>query len=119
MLPYYPSDKVAFTEFLRQLHEVHTFLRNKHKAIVTFPFEMGMYTCKSTSDAKNTSNELSRYNIKFLAEKRSYNPWGQLASTLGRRSIHTPLVEDFWSSCEDEFEVRRRNYGPILPYTDL
>ena len=87
------------------MHEVHTFLQNKHKTAVTFPFEMGMYTCKSASDAKTAGNELSRYNLKFLMEKRSYNPWGQLASTLGKRSIHTPSVEDFWSSYEDEFEV--------------
>ena len=58
MLPRYPIDEVMITEFLRQAYEVHVFLRNRKKAAFTFPFELGIYRCRSSADAKAMIEEL-------------------------------------------------------------
>jgi hypothetical protein len=99
------------TEFLRQMYEVHIFLKNRGNAAFTFPFELGIYRCKSSVDAKAMSEELSRYNLKWFTERNSYDPRGTFASHLSQNSAHVPTIEEFLANCDDEFKVRQRNFS--------
>lgn len=70
---------------------------------------MGLYRCRSAVDAKLMSLEMVRLNLKYLIE-RSYDPRGLYATHLEQRSSHESSMEDYWVNCDDEYEVRRRNY---------
>ena len=110
MLPRYPSDRIVFMEFLRQLHDVHHHLRRKHKPAANFPFQFGIYWCKMTVDAKAAGQELERCHLKYLIEVRTYDLWGHYIARLGGRAYHKPSMEDYWENCVDDFEVRKRSY---------
>lgn len=111
MMPQYPSDRVVFMEFLRQLSKVHTHLLLKKKTTVNFLVKMGLYRCRLTVDAKLRSQETVRHNLKYLIERRSYDPRGLYAAHLEQHSSHKSSLEDYWVNCDDEYEVRRRNYS--------
>lgn len=53
------------------------------------------------------SNELSKIHLKYLSEKRSYDPLGHYATQLDRSHSHRPALEDFLVNFKDEFEVHR------------
>jgi hypothetical protein len=98
MLSRYPTNEVMITKFLRQMYEVHTFLRNQRKASFTFHFELGIYRCRSSVDAKamsDMSEELPRFNLKWFTERKSYDPRGTFASRLSQNFAHVPAIEDF------------------------
>lgn len=113
MLPRYPSDEVVIMEFLRQAHDVHTVLRNRKKPVLSFPFGLGIYTCRLVADAKSMGDELSKLGLKPYNERRSYDPHGVFAAQLEKNYAHLPALEDFWANCRDEFEVRRRSYSRL------
>lgn len=95
MLPRYPSDRVVFMEFLWQLYDVQSHLRNKRKPTANFPLQMSIYRCKTIVDAKAMGHELERLNLKYLVERCSYDPWGHYSARLGDRSYQKSSMEDY------------------------
>lgn len=66
---------------------------------------MGLYRCKTTVDAKVMCQETARLNLKYLIERRSYDPRGLYAAHLEQHSSHESSIKDYWVNCDDEFDV--------------
>jgi len=109
-LPRYVFDHFVLIEVCRQLAHVDKKFSTKKGSCISFPIELGHYSCQSKSDALNLKVNLKKFNFQFFTARSQFDNKGFVRDNLdfGTGLSHTPKLEDYWEDCSDEFEVRRR-----------
>ena len=110
MLPHFVDERLVLSEVCWQIGQVNKKCRNKRS--IPFPIGIGHYSHLSSSDAQNIERSMVNMTLHSFHGRFPFDGSGYVKNNLalGPVYLHFPTMENYWENCEDDFEVRRRDY---------
>lgn len=80
-----------------------------------FPVEIGHYRCSNYKQARLAQPTLSCLCLKPYTPRKEFDYAGFSRDNFRHASslTHVPHLEDYWTNCPDEFEVRKRLWSRL------
>lgn len=112
MLPRFVDDKLILIEICRQISQINKLCRNRRVDEMLFPIDIGYYSYDTASDARNIERSIATINLHPYTMRFPYDSKGYAVNAfkLNPSLGHFPALEDFWEDCENDFEVRKRDW---------
>ncbi len=112
MLPKFVDDKLFLIEMCRHIIQINKLSKNRRIDKIPFPISIGHYSYDTTSDARNIERSITTINLHPYIMCFPYDSKGYVVNELKLTPSfdHFLSLEDFWEDCENDFEVKKRDW---------